>query len=373
MELNNKLAKKAYLYGSLQGGSGELLFLQKMTSSGYLTLDSARIDHANKFSFIIQGTFPEFYAIKNTAGNHIPVICYQNDSLKIEANYFNFKYYELTGSKEVEQTSLLNTKTQTFLEKIDSIAAISRDSIYSPNYSAIKTELDKEYRNAYQLLRDFSIEFLNQNRGSLVSLLALSNQLGQNFFVFHPKNDLRIFEEADSILFSNYPNNEPVKNLHQQVASLKNQLKAQTKADKLQKLYSRAPEIVLPAPDGSLIKLSDYKGKVVLLDFWASWCPPCRRENPNLVNIYNQFSEKGFEIFQVSLDKSAELWKKAIVDDHLNWVHVSDLKYWDSEAAKLYGISSIPSNFLLDEEGTIIAKNISTEELTIKLEEIFKN
>jgi hypothetical protein len=74
MELNNKLAKKAYLYGSLQGGSGELLFLQKMTSSGYLTLDSARIDHANKFSFIIQGTFPEFYAIKNTAGNHIPVI-----------------------------------------------------------------------------------------------------------------------------------------------------------------------------------------------------------------------------------------------------------------------------------------------------------
>jgi peroxiredoxin len=369
----NNMVKEAFVFGSMNEGSGEILYLQKMSSTGYFTLDSTQIDSNNEFSFIINVPFPGFYALKNSGGNHIPVICYQNDTIKTVANYFSFKQYELTGSKEVEQTCLLNKQTQVFLDKLDSIAMVSNDSIDSPNYPSIKTELDNEYHQAYLALRNFSEEFLNQNKGSLVSLLALSNQLGQDFFVFHPKNDFNIFIETDSLLFDNFPKNEAVLSLHQQILSLRNQITSQTKSEQLQRINSPAPEIALPAPDGEQIKLSDYKGKIVLVDFWASWCPPCRRENPNLVKIYNQYADKGFMIFQVSLDKSADQWKKAIADDHLNWVHVSDLKYWDSEAAKLYGISSIPANFLLNKEGIIIAKNISVDILQEKLEEIFND
>ena len=125
-------------------------------------------------------------------------------------------------------------------------------------------------------------------------------------------------------------------------------------------------------PEGKTIRLSDFYGHYLLLDFWASWCPPCRKESPNLVKIYNKYKGKGFHIFAVSLDQEKENWVKAIADDHLTWSHVSDLKFWDSAPAKIYAIRSIPSNFLIDPKGNIIARNLMGEELDKKLEELLK-
>ena len=125
-----------------------------------------------------------------------------------------------------------------------------------------------------------------------------------------------------------------------------------------------APELAFPDPDGNIRKLSDLRGKVVLIDFWASWCGPCRRESPNVRNVYAKYHDKGFEVFSVSLDRDANNWKKAIKDDKLVWPnHVSDLKYWSSEAAAIYGVRSIPSMFLLDREGRIVAKDLRGEAL----------
>ena len=133
------------------------------------------------------------------------------------------------------------------------------------------------------------------------------------------------------------------------------------------------PDISLPSPDGKVYTLSDLKGKVVLIDFWASWCGPCRRENPHVVKIYDKYQSKGFEVFSVSLDKETQKqrWIDAIKKDNLKWpYHVSDLKFWSSTPAKMYGVNSIPRTFLIDREGNLVAKNLRGAQIEKELEKL---
>ncbi len=140
----------------------------------------------------------------------------------------------------------------------------------------------------------------------------------------------------------------------------------------------KATAIGQPAPRShcqtlraKVIPLSSMKGKYVLVDFWAKWCGPCRRENPNVVRAYKKYKDRGFTVYGVSLDRSKDDWEKAIAEDGLTWTHVSDLKYWQSEAARTYNISSIPFSVLLDPNGIIIGKNLRDKALDDKLAEIF--
>ncbi len=142
---------------------------------------------------------------------------------------------------------------------------------------------------------------------------------------------------------------------------------------------NRAPELAFPDVSGKIIKLSDLRGQMVLIDFWASWCGPCRRENPNVVEAYNEYHKKnfkngkGFTIFGVSLDRDQARWEQAIQADGLVWpYHVSDLKHWRSEAAAIYQVSSIPSNVLIDGDGIIVARNLRGKNLHVTLESLVK-
>lgn len=194
---------------------------------------------------------------------------------------------------------------------------------------------------------------LDANPGVLMSAFLVT------FFEQQFEEHVAIYKKIRDSLIRQWPENEFVKHIDSRLRSV---LAA----------GMEAPDIELPDRDGNTRRLSDLRGKVVLIDFWASWCRPCRMENPNVVRLYQQYHDKGFEIFSVSLDNNRDAWLKAIVDDHLSWPnHVSDLRGWSSAGGRLYGIQSIPSTVLVDKDGKILARNLRGQELENKLKEIF--
>ena len=219
----------------------------------------------------------------------------------------------------------------------------------------------------------FSTEFIRNNAGSLASLLVLYQQISPQYNVFDPMEDYEYFFMVDSAIYDKYSQSGAASTLHAHVTDLKGRLEKKLEKEKLISTGSFAPEIALPTPEGDTIRLSSARGNIVLLDFWAAWCKPCRDENPNLVANYKKYHDMGFEIFQVSLDQTRDQWLKGIEDDKLGeWIHVSDLKYWNSVVVQAYYIEGIPTNFLLDKEGKIIARNLRGEALSNKLKEIFE-
>ena len=213
-------------------------------------------------------------------------------------------------------------------------------------------------------------EFIAERKNSIVALSALQN--------INPVDNIELYKDLEASVSQISPNSGYVKNLQSTIKRAEEQIKLQAaeaeknaRMDAILGIGKPAPNIAMNQPNGKMAQLSDLKGKVVLIDFWASWCKPCRMENPNVVKLYKKYKNKGFEIFGVSLDKSKQAWENAIKADNLTWTHVSDLQLWNNAAAQLYGVSSIPATFLIDAEGNILAKNLRGIALEKKLEEIF--
>lgn len=355
--------------GRMNNGNGLLLVLQELTREGKVPLDSIKIDHDGFFE--IQYPVPEtgFYTLTNEGGNSITLAAGPGDSIYMNASYFNFREFELSGSKDAVLVSSLNRETQKFLEEISEFSRIVQDSAGSPAYPEIRLEIDKKYRASFERLKDFSAQLIRDNPSSLVSLLALSNQLGENFFVFHPVNDHDIFNFVDSSLSLQYPDNEAVINLHRQMQRVdsgkfsngKNRLNT----------GDPAPEISLPDTAGIVHHLSGFSNNIILVVFWSSWCEECRLLNPEIKQLYETYKPEGLKLFQVSLDNSPEQWKKAIAEDRLDGLQVSDLKFWESEAVNAFFVENIPFICLINSNGQIISLNSGLDDIKIKLEQLF--
>lgn len=208
--------------------------------------------------------------------------------------------------------------------------------------SAIQDELMNKSFNSTEELSEQTLKFSNENKDNLAGFYGMLF-----LFSIDPTNYEEQLIKYASEVKSKFPNNPFVQSFAIHMEELKPL-----------SIGQEAPDFTSLTPEGKAVKLSDLKGQYVLLDFWASWCAPCREENPNIVSQYHRFKSKGFTVLGVSLDENQASWLKAIKDDKLDWTQLSDLKQWDSEAGQLYNITAIPTSFLIDPDGKIIGKNL---------------
>lgn len=311
---------------------GEVVYLQKAETNKQVVIDSAKFNFFGRAKLTTEISNTDYYQVTKTQKDGIPLILKGEETIKIKTSNDLVTNYSITGSKDSE---LLHAYFGVKNNK-----KITKDS-----------------------LTNYAEKYVEENYKSLAVFIALADV----------KNRKKYFTLAEKGIGETFPNTQYHEVLKQAVKALNAPTKSPAPARNSGiGVGDLAPELNMPSPAGEIITLESLRGKYVLIDFWASWCGPCRRENPNVVKSYNKYKEAGFEVYSVSLDKDKARWEQAIKQDGLIWPsHVSDLKQWRSAATGLYGFSGIPYTVLIDKEGKVIATRLRGAQLEAKLAELF--
>lgn len=305
-----------------------------------------------KFSFDLKQSEPQelnVLKIEGVANN----IFFVNEDQSIEATIFkdSLRSSKINGGKHNE---LLMTYMDTLIARAEEGKQLNNE---------MRQAMIDQDRKAYMRLKNqqksmqednvaFRKELAESNPNSIVSALALSDLMSSKKL---PNTEVKSIYDSFS---------DEVKD-HTMGKMLAENIAKMSKTD----IGAEVEMFEAPTPEGDVLSLKDAMGKLTLIDFWASWCKPCRIENPNVVSVYNDYKDQGFSIISVSLDKTKGSWVKAIEDDNMDWHHISNLKYWNEPIAKSWGVRSIPATFLIDENGIIIAKNLRGDALRAKVDE----
>ena len=296
-------------------------------------LEKVAIGKKGEFEFKYNPAEMGYYFISFSNGKNILIVLAPHSNSTMDVDFLTGTIVKTSGSKE-----------NAFLKTISDIYFSCERQKGEPGADIAKLEQSKII-DVQNLLKNTPANF------AMAFITDYYNLSGDYF--------LAINDEILTALVKAYPSNELIKSR-----------KTEIDDQKRLAIGFPAPEITLPDPDGNMFSLSSLKGKVVLIDFWASWCGPCRRENPNVVRVYNTYKQYGFDILSVSLDDNKNSWIQAIASDGLIWHHVSDLKKWQSVAGQLYNVHGIPHTVLIDREGKIVAKGLRGEELERKVKEL---
>ena len=346
----------AFISGEIKDGAGKTIYLDQLSSQTPVPIDSAVIDENGRFEFSQFKPTLNFYRLRIEPQNAAILVLDSMDKVHVLADAKNMADAKISGSKETDAFNEFNAIGKKYKTKVDSLQQMFQAELMkNPNDSVKINQLKREVDTVYQdILEKWANELsikVKQHKDKFASIMVLQ--------MLDPQKYMEVYAEVDKGLSTQHPTHPMVQMLHKIVVR-QSALAPGTPC----------PDIALPDPNGKEIRLSSFRGKVVLIDFWASWCKPCRAEMPKMVSLYKKYKNKEFEILGISLDKEKEKWIQAIQQDGITWPQVSDLKFWDSEVVNLFNVESIPYTILIDKEGKIVAKGLQGDKLENKLKEM---
>ena len=350
---------------TIGGGAGLTLYLERFHGNKPEHVDSVKLDANGKGTMHPQVMPLDFYALSLSPNDMTVVILDSTESVSIEATAGKLgEPLSVTGSAHSDVMYGFFKEAKAFdEEKQELVKRINADRADTGAIERINKLNDQFYMRCRA--------FVSEHKSSPAALAAVNR--------LNIQNELPLFQQVRDALKNTIPKSEyyigfrdQVGRMEKQAEAMKAQEEQMARLDNLIPVGSEAPDFSQPTPDGKALSLSSLRGKVVLIDFWASWCKPCRMENPNVKRVYEQYKGKGFEIIGVSLDRDKGAWTGAIAQDGLPWKHVSDLGFWNNAAAQQYGVSSIPYTVLVDREGKVLGKNLRGPALEEKLADVFK-
>lgn len=327
------------------------IYLQLVRDGELASIDSSLLFGSN-VSFTGTLESPQMVYLKLGESRKIVNFFGENSDIQVKVNADSLEGTKVTGSKVHDEFLGFKAYMSSIDQRQQDLNVAYREASQNGDTQKMD-ELRAESENIYNDQLDLIYSFISEKKSSYMAPFVISR------YLVYELDYLGLDSLLQQIDPSVHNSMDYIK-LSQRVETLKNVAVGKTVTD-----------FTLNDPSGNPVALSSFRGKILLIDFWASWCGPCRRENPNVVKLYNDFNDKGFEILGVSFDEDFNRWVGAIEDDQLTWPHVSDLQGWGSAAGKLYGINSIPATVLVDREGVIVAKNLRGDALREKLEEIY--
>lgn len=365
-EKKNASSSNVKVTGEFSEALGSKVYLYEVINNRPSIIDSSVVDQeSGTFELNAQMNVPINYYILSLEKS-FPVSLYiqEGEQPHITSDHPKLKNYSVEGSEHSAIAAEYLSGLFDFQENRSKWVRTSQNLPYDAKEERQKY-LDS-VSMAKSQLKDNAIAFIEDHSNSPAAILALGNLYPQGGLENFDTTLLVYFDQIEAGMESNYPNSI----FHQQVSQDLKMIRSQIA--QLNKPADEMGDIALPDPQGNIRSLSDLKGKVVLVDFWASWCGPCRKENPNVVRLYNKYKDENFTIYSVSLDKEKTRWEMAIKADGLIWDnHVSDLKQWQSEVVPKYKIQGIPHTVMIDPEGKIIGTNLRGASLEQKLKELF--
>ncbi len=325
---------------------------------------------SGKISFNVKGiTEPSFYQVQiiDDTPRTVVLIIENGEKVNLSVNLSKFSEYQISGSEGSIKAKLLTNRLDKTIFTLDSLYNLLNNNSHDIER---RNKLKEEVAEAIEAQREFSTKFIWENPLSCASVMALYQQFGKDLYVFDRPEDIQLFKMVASSLRALYPESDYTKGMLRDIANQKNTLAHFKLLQLIENSESTLPEISLPNPKGDTVRLSSLKGKVILLDFWASTNQESLFENRELIDIYKKYRSKGFEIFQVSLDTNRDLWISAIERTGIPWISVCELNPYGSMVAKTYNIPSIPFNYLIDKDFNIVGKFLYGPNLESKLKEI---